>query len=164
MISVASTGGTVTNYSPRFSLTGMTGVFPANVMAGAKAVTGTDGPPSVNALAGAQAPTAAVSGGLFEVPFYQQEGLTRYAPMQTYPATKITKKTKTPLNPKSPWNVATTYLAIPTIQTTVTQQVTWSFSQAEHTVRDKEQRMAREKLTGYRLLLQQCQQMTCKSF
>jgi hypothetical protein len=141
----------------------MTGVFPANVIAGAQAVTGTDGPPSVNALAGAQAPAASITGGQFAIPFYQQEGLTRYAPMQTYPPSKITKKTKTPLNPKSPWNVATTYLAQPTVLTTVTMPVTWSFSQAEHTVRIRKRRLYRRRLTRHRYLLLQCRRMTCKS-
>jgi hypothetical protein len=133
MISVATTGGTITNYSPRFSLAGMTGVFPAQALTGLQSVTGTDGPNSVNAIAGAQGPAVAVTGA-FDVPFDQQTGLTRYAAMQSYPPTKITKKSKTPLNPKSAWTVATAHLPNPTVQTTVTQPVTWSFSQAEHTV------------------------------
>jgi hypothetical protein len=134
MVSVGATGGTITNYSPRFTLTGMTGVFPANVVTGLQSVTGTDGPASVNAIAAAQGSAGAVSDGEFAVPFYQQTGLTRYAPMQIYPPTKITMKTKTPSNPKSPWTLATTYLPRATIQTTITQSITWSFSQMENTV------------------------------
>jgi hypothetical protein len=134
-VSVGTTGGTITNFSPRFSLTGMTGVFPAYVITGLQSVTGTDGPASINAIAGGQAGSGASAGaGDFAIPFYQQTGLTRYAPMQTYPPTKITMKTKTPLNPTSPWTVATTYLPKATIQTTVTQSITWSFSQMENTV------------------------------
>lgn len=135
MISVATTGGTITNFSPRFSMTGMTGVFPAAALTGLKSVTGTDGPARINALAGSQPGAATGPAGAFEIPFKMQTGLTRYAPMQTHPPTKITKKTKTPLNPTSPYTVATTMLPIATIQTTVTQPLTWSFSQAEHTVR-----------------------------
>ncbi|XTI87950.1 hypothetical protein V2W45_1520406 [Cenococcum geophilum] len=37
-------------------------------------------------------------------------GLTKYAAMQTHPLIKITKKTKTPLYPTSPYTLATTFL------------------------------------------------------
>jgi len=135
IISVASAGGTVTNYSPRFSLSGMTGVLPASALQGANAISGTSGPARVNAVANAQDPAAAASSGAtgsFAVPFMMQTGPIKYAPMQTYPPTKITAKTKTPLNPTSPYTIATTYLPAPTIQSTMTQQVTWSFSQIEN--------------------------------
>jgi hypothetical protein len=55
--------------------------------------------------------------------------------MQTYPPTKITMKTKTPLNPTSPYTIATTFMGRPTILTTITQGVTWGFSQEENPVR-----------------------------
>ena len=68
MISTA-TGGTVVNYSDRFSLSGMTGVFPANVQAGLKTVTGTSGPKTENnvdknAAANPAGPTLGVVGPL----------------------------------------------------------------------------------------------------
>ncbi|QDS69771.1 hypothetical protein FKW77_010287 [Venturia effusa] len=135
MISVASTGGTVTNYSPRFSLSGMTGTFPANVQLGAKGVSGASGPPSDNQIAGAGG--AVPAGGVaesFSLPFAEQTGPIRYAPMQKYPPTKITAKTKTPLYATSPYTVATTYLPILQGVTTQTGSVTWSFSQYENTV------------------------------
>ncbi|KAF2431354.1 beta-1,6-glucan boisynthesis protein-like protein [Tothia fuscella] len=134
MISVGTTGGTVTNYSPRFSMTDMTGSFPAAVVQSLKTITGTDGPASVNAIAGAQPNIPAGAAGAFTQPFRLQTGPIRYAPMQTHPPTKITKKNKTPLNPTSPYKVATTFLPLGKIQTTITQSITWTFSQAEHTV------------------------------
>lgn len=135
MISVATTGGTVTNFSPRFSLSGMTGTFPANVQTGAKGVSGTAGPASVNQVAGAGG--AVPAGGVaasYALPFTEQTGPIRYAPMQKYPPTKITAKTKTPLYPTSPLTIATTYLPILKGVTTQTGVITWSFSQYENTV------------------------------
>lgn len=135
MISVASTGGTVTNFSPRFSLSGMTGTFPANVKTGAKSVTGTSGPARINAVAGAgNTPPAEGVAASFALPWAAQSGPIRYAPMQKYPPTRITAKTKTPLNPTSPYTVATTYLPPPTVISTQTLPVTASFSQFENTV------------------------------
>jgi hypothetical protein len=135
MISVASTGGTVTNFSPRFSLAGMTGTFPANIQQGANAVSGTSGPARVNAVAGQGATIPAGGTGSFALPWIQQTGPIRYAPMQMYPGTKITAKTKKPLNPTSPYTIATTYLPPPTVVSTQTLPVTWSFTQVENTVR-----------------------------
>src|SRR5579862_5693076 len=43
MVSVASAGGSVINYSSRFSLTGMTGSFTSDVIQGLASVSGTDG-------------------------------------------------------------------------------------------------------------------------
>jgi hypothetical protein len=146
MISVASTGGTVTNFSPRFSFGGMTGTFPANVQAGAKAVSGTSGPARINAVAGAGATLPAAGTGSFALPWTAQSGPIRYAPMQKYPGTKITAKTKTPLNPTSPYTVATTYLPPPTAISTQTLPVTWSFTQVENTVRFVKKRWHSTKL------------------
>ena|SRR5438067_1595354 len=89
--SVAAAGGTVINYSDRFTLTGMTGIFPPDVVTANAAVKGTAGPPTVNQVAGAN-PGAAPSGtGPFAIPYTMQTGLTKYAPMQPLPPTKITK-------------------------------------------------------------------------
>lgn len=112
----------------------MTGTFPAAVLTGAQAVTGTDGPDTVSNLA---SNNAAGAGGAaqFDVAFGDQTGLTRYAPMQSVPPTKMTKKTKTPLYPTSSiTGFAKSHLPIPTIQTTVTQSQTFSVSSRENTV------------------------------
>jgi hypothetical protein len=133
MISVAAAGGTVINYSPRFSLSGMTGSFPANVVAGLKTIKGTDGPPSVNNVGQGGASTV-VDGDLFKVPYTMQTGLTRYAPMQPVPPTKITKKKATPQHPTSAVDIARSILPIPKQQTTITQSQTFSVSSVENTV------------------------------
>ena len=130
IISVSKNGGTVTNYSPRFTLSGMSGVFPAAVVTGMKTVTGTTGPSREVTVA---APAA--GDGAFNEPYAMQSGPIIYAPMLSYPGTKVTKSKKTPLYPTSAYVLATTYLpANPAIQTTVTQPVTWAFTQRENPV------------------------------
>jgi len=133
MISVDTAGGTVTNYSPRFSLSGMTGTFPQSVIDGMQDVTGTDGPATENNVQGAAASSGSGTAS-FALPWSMQTGLTKYVGMQPYPPSKITQKTKTPLYPTSPYTIATTAMAHPTILTTVTQPITWSFSQVENPV------------------------------
>jgi hypothetical protein len=122
---VDTNGGQVINYFSRFLLTGMMGSFPENAVTGLASVTDTEGPPTQNDVG-----NAAGSGemGNFAIAWSIQMGLTKYTAMQTHPPTKITKKTKTPLYPTSPYTLATTFLGRPTIQTTVTEPVTWSFS------------------------------------
>lgn len=136
MISVATAGGTIVNYSPRFSLTGMTGSFPANVIAGLKTVTGTAGPATENNVAAANpgAGAGAGQGGGFAVPYTLQTGLTKYAPMQPQPPTKITAKNATPLWPTSAVTYAQTWLPRPLQVTTFTQSNSFSVSSKENTV------------------------------
>ncbi|KAF2469640.1 beta-1,6-glucan boisynthesis protein-like protein [Lindgomyces ingoldianus] len=133
IISTASSGGTVTNYSPRFSLSGMSGTFPDTVITAMKGVDGTDGPPTVNAVnqGGAANP---VDGDQFKVPYTMQTGVTRYAPMQKVPPTKITKKVASAMYPTSSVNIAKSILPRPKQQTTITQSQTFSVSSMENTV------------------------------
>ncbi|KAF2113317.1 beta-1,6-glucan boisynthesis protein-like protein [Lophiotrema nucula] len=134
MISTAAAGGTVTNFSPRFAMSGMTGTFSAKVTTGLKSVTGTDGPDTINAVADAQNPAANPSAGDYDVEYTMQTGATRYAPMQPVPPTKITKKNRTPLYPTSSVDIAKSHLPIPKQQTTITQSQTFSVSSMENTV------------------------------
>lgn len=140
MISTATQGGQVFNYSPRFSLTGMTGVNPADAAAAVQQLGGsTKGPDTVNQVsngqqAGGADGAAAAGGAAFTVPYGMQTGLTKYAPMQPVPPTKITKKNPTPLNPTSAYKVATTWMSKPTILTTLTASQTFSVSSMENTV------------------------------
>ncbi|KAI9773576.1 MAG: hypothetical protein M1840_006850 [Geoglossum simile] len=127
MISVASAGGTVINYSSRFSLTGMTGTFPQDVIKGLASVSGTDGPPTVNGVAG-----SAPGDGPFAVPYTMQTGPTRYAPMQPQPGSTITAKKATPLWPSSSVTIATAFLPRPTVQTTITQSPNYSATSVEN--------------------------------
>ncbi|KAF2002264.1 hypothetical protein P154DRAFT_521089 [Amniculicola lignicola CBS 123094] len=136
MISTAQAGGTITNFSPRFSYSGMTGVFPDSVIQGMKTVKGTDGPDRIDATA-ENNPNAAVpvNGDVYNVEYNMQTGPTRYAPMQPVPPTKISKKDTKPLHSTSSVKIATTALPIPAVQmTTFTQSQTYSVSSMENTV------------------------------
>jgi hypothetical protein len=132
MISVATEGGTVTNYSPRFSIRGMTGTFPPEVIEGMSKVTGTEGPKSKNEVANNL--DAAPGAGDAGIPYNQQEGLTKYAPMQPIPPTKITKEKHTPLNPTSDVPVAHTWLPPASQLTTITASQTFKVQGLENTV------------------------------
>jgi hypothetical protein len=131
MISNAASGGTVINYSQRFSMNGMTGAFPPNVLSGLSDVQGVEGPPSENYAGAAGARHKAE---LYSTAFADQSGPLRYATMQRVPPTRITKKSMKPVNPTSPYTLATTFLPpVTSIHSTVTEPATWSYSQAEHT-------------------------------
>ncbi|EGP87207.1 unnamed protein product [Zymoseptoria tritici ST99CH_1A5] len=135
MTSTAKSGGTIINYSDRFNIPTMTGNTPPTYAKAADAVDGTDGPPTQNNIANdvaAAAPPAA--DGPFAVPYALQTGLTRYAPMQGVPPTKISAKNYTPLHPTSSYKVATAFLPTATVQKTVTQSQTFSVSSRENTV------------------------------
>jgi len=133
MVSVATEGGQVINFSNRFSISGMVGTIDAtftNAVPG-----GTDGPDGEdnaanNADSGAATSTMGTGDG---VPYPLQTGLTKYAPMQPIPPTKITKKQYSPLYPTSSVSIATTWLPNPTIVTTVTASQTFSVSSMENT-------------------------------
>src|SRR5665213_310756 len=90
MLSVATAGGTVWNYSDRFTLTGMTGTFSATVAAAVLAVSGTAGPDTVNNVVAAGAAAGTAAAGAWGTPYNLQTGLTKYAPMQPVPPTAIT--------------------------------------------------------------------------
>lgn len=134
MISAAA-GGTVINYSDRFTLSGMTGTFPPNVVSGIAGVTGTGGPPTENNIDNAAAvPTAGGAEGPYAVTYTAQTGLTKYAPMQGKPGTKITAMNPTPQYPTSSVRMATTILPTPSQVTTQTLSATYSIPGQENTV------------------------------
>ncbi|KAK3167513.1 hypothetical protein OEA41_010640 [Lepraria neglecta] len=54
-------GGTVMNFSDRFSLSGMTGTFPPKIRQGAEIITGTDGPAAQNNIAGSSSSATSAS-------------------------------------------------------------------------------------------------------
>ncbi|KAK5166854.1 Cell wall synthesis protein kre9 precursor [Saxophila tyrrhenica] len=146
MIATAKTG-TVTANSGRFSLTGMTGSPQSAAIRKAVSALGSSNasPPDVNGVAGA-APVASVpaavpapADGAFDVAYTMQTGLTRYAPMQGVPPTKITVKDFKPLFPTSAYTVATTWLARPTIVTTVTESQTFTRKQSVNQAKAQEQ-------------------------
>ena len=126
-------GGTITNYSPRFSLTGMKGTFPANVAAGIKKISGTEGPPTEKPN-GAK-PGANIPSESFAIPFASQTGQIFYAPMQKRPGSKITAKTISPAYPTSSVTLAKAILSPPVQTTTFTVSMTMSTDSHVHTVR-----------------------------
>lgn len=135
----AATGGTVINYSDRFSLSGMTGTFPPNVQAGVAGITGTDGPVAENNVNNnAQAAPTAGANGPYAVTYTAQQGLTKYAPMQGKPGTKITANKPTPRYPTSSIQFAQTFLPTPSQVTTITLSATYSASSMENQVCNRE--------------------------
>lgn len=164
MISVARAGGTVINYSSRFSLTGMTGTFPPQVIAGVGTVSGTNGPATENNVAQAAPGGAQQAAGAFGTPYTLQTGLTRYAPMQPQPPKTITAKNPTPLWPTSAVQFATTFLPRPSQVTTLTQSGTFSVSSMENTVCLIVFTIRVYANANARLPPQRCPQTICKSF
>lgn len=135
MMSVATQGGIVTTYSDRFTLTGMTGstldtYVTAASAAGTKVPAMVDGT-SNNAAADAGGDAANGNSG---IPFASQTGLIRYAPMQSVPPTKITKKDTKPLYPTSSVKIAVSFLPTPSPTKTQTASQTFSADSMENTV------------------------------
>jgi hypothetical protein len=138
MMAVGKTGGILTTYSDRFSFSGMKGTFPPDVKKGAAGITDTKGPATDDKTVKAgQDPAGAVpQAGDYDVEYTMQTGLTRYAPMQPVPLTKITAKgTPKPMFPTSSVVIAKTRLPIPKVQTTITQSQTYLVKSRENTVR-----------------------------
>lgn len=135
MMSVATEGGQVITYSKRFSLSGMTGTTAPQYVTAAKnagtAVPENQDQTANNADAGSPANAANPNSG---IPLASQTGLMRYAPMQSVPPTKITKKETKPLYPTSAYKVATTFLPTPSVTKTETASQTFSADSMENTV------------------------------
>jgi hypothetical protein len=125
--------GTIKVFSDRFALKGMTGVFAPGVEADLASVSGTSGPPPVGVHVG-ERQAAAAQGDSFAIPYPQQDGPTKYAPMQPVPGTKITETNTAPLYPSSSVVLASTYLPMPTVLTTVTQSQTFVVASHPNTV------------------------------
>ncbi|KAK6358252.1 hypothetical protein TWF730_007602 [Orbilia blumenaviensis] len=118
-----TTDGSVTNWSDRFELEGMLGVFtPAMITANQAA--GSDKPDAVHPQKAAPVPDP--NGGDFAVPYGEQTGNIRYAPMQPRPGSTITAKNMKRLNPTSAYTVFTTKGGPPKVATTVTEARTYA--------------------------------------
>lgn len=168
IMSTAKTGGTITNYSTRFTLTGMTGTFPAAVIASNKDIAGTDGPAAVNQIAAANpgAGGGSIAQGAWGTPYNLQVGPTRYAPMQPIPPTKITKVDTAPLWPTSSVRIATTFLPVigTAIVTTLTQPQTYSAASHANTVSLHIIHRKDTTKLSFRPPLNHIQWMICRSF
>jgi hypothetical protein len=138
MISLAA-GGSVINFSDRFSLPSMAGVFPANVVAGLATVSGTDGPATQNNIQSPQAGngaqgTAVAGAGEYGTPYNLQTGQIRYAPMPPMAVTQITAKNPSRQWPTSAYVVYTTNAGSPNAITTNTNPITFVTTSIENTV------------------------------
>jgi len=134
MVSTVQSGGTIVNYSSRFTLTGMTGSFVPAVFVGMQDVGANINGPSKQFVLGQDLNNQHLFDP-WDIPLDQQTGPIVYAPMQSYPLTKITKSTPTPQYPPSPYSIATTMMPPnPSVSKTMTQAITWSFPQRENPV------------------------------
>ena len=134
MISTAAAGGTVTNYSNRFTLTGMTGVFTAAITSALASVSGTAGPATVNNVAKIAVGGTSAQSSVYGIPYNLQTGLTRYAPMPPVPPTAITATNTSPLWPTSAVVLASTFLPSPNVAVTIDQSNTYSVASHANTV------------------------------
>lgn len=123
----------VVNYSDRFSIINMTGSFSSRVKSGIHSIQDAHGPASREGYEyeGLQKRQAA---GEHTVLYAYQTGPTRYAPMAKKPGSTIPPGKPTPQNPTSPYTIATTYMPAPTVETTVSADLTYSVSSIENTV------------------------------
>lgn len=129
-------GGLVTTFSDRFTLTGMTGST-LDTYVTAAAAAGTKVPAMVDGVsnnAAANPAAADAVNGNSGIPFASQTGLIRYAPMQSVPPTKITKKDTKPLYPTSSVKIAVSFLPTPSATKTQTATQTFSADSMENTV------------------------------
>lgn len=82
------------------------------------------------AAAPAAPPSVAVDPASFSVPFEDQTGIYRYAPMPIKPGTKITVKNVTPQYPTSSYNIFTTNMPAGSVVQTFTQPQTYASIQS----------------------------------
>ncbi|KAF3933522.1 hypothetical protein ABW20_dc0105693 [Dactylellina cionopaga] len=124
-----TTTGTVVNYSDRFTMSGMLGVF-SPAMQAANAVGDTDRPEAIHPVQAEAAPDP--NGGDFAIPYGEQTGTIKYAPMQPRPGSKITAKGTKRLYPTSSYTVFTAKGGPPNVRTTVTQPITYQLTTVEN--------------------------------
>ncbi|RMZ89357.1 hypothetical protein DV736_g3416, partial [Chaetothyriales sp. CBS 134916] len=134
-IKIVSTapGGAIVNFSDRFSLTGMTGVFTAKVLAGLKTVTGTQGPATINDITDTGSSDSTTNPALYTTPYTLQSASIRYAPMPPMAPTSITAKAASSQWPTSAYTVYKSYAGQPNAITTHTLEQTFSVSSREAT-------------------------------
>ena len=135
-------GGTVINYSSRFTLSDMSGQFSEVVQAGLADVTGTDGPKSDNQIANPEDPVAdpvgaspTAGGPEYQVPYSMQTGPIRYAPMAVRAPSSITATGEARQYPTSGYSVwRRSGMPGPDATKTITDVFTYSVQSREPTV------------------------------
>lgn len=86
-------------------------------------------------VAAAAAPAAAaVAVDQHTVPYGDQTGLTKYAPMPKKAGSTIATRSATPQYPPFPFDIATAYLSAATVQYTEMAYATWTANTIENTV------------------------------
>ncbi|KAL1852934.1 Cell wall synthesis protein kre9 precursor [Paecilomyces lecythidis] len=128
----------IVNYSKRFTLTQMTGTFPSNVRDGLASVSDLGGPgfkvDEEQSTLEREELRKRQAAGEYTIPYQDQlTGLTKYAPAAQQPGTTITAKSRKRQFPTSAYDVATTFLPEPTVETTLTASATFSTSSIENT-------------------------------
>lgn len=68
------------------------------------------------------------------VPYGEQTGSIKYAPMPKSAGTTVAARAATPQYPPFPFSIATSYLGAPTVQYTDTAFATWTANTIENTV------------------------------
>lgn len=126
-------GASVINFSDRFTLTDMTGSFSDKVKEKVLSISDPSGL-RIRAYHEREQLEKRQNVGAYTIPFGEQTGATRYAPMGKKPGTKITAKTASRQYPTSAYTIATTYLHEATIQTTLSATATYTASSIENTV------------------------------
>lgn len=125
-----SNGGYTIHYSPRFSISDMTGTLVATA-GGFTAPPDSDISYDADAVSGVSAETALNPLTAYTIPYTQQTGRFRYAPMQTQPGTKVTHKLSASQRfPTTSVSLFTTFVSKAYQTTTLTPSITYSITQA----------------------------------
>lgn len=133
----AAPGGVVYNFSPRFTLSSMTGTFSATIQTELQSVSGTAGPDTINQIVdpGSAAGAPAAAAGSFSIPYTMQTGPIRYAPMAKVAPSKITAKGNSMVYPTSDYSVwMRSGMPGPDATQTVTNPFTFSTESMEPTI------------------------------
>ncbi|RKF79792.1 Cell wall synthesis protein KNH1 [Golovinomyces cichoracearum] len=135
LVTTSADKTTITSFSNRFTLTGMTGTFSDAIRIALEQVYSSTGPGVIKNVAApvALADSLPEEGDMWAIPYNLQFGPTKYAPMQPIPPTAITATNTEPLWPTSSVELAKTLLPIPSQLTTITQSQTFSLASHANT-------------------------------
>ncbi|BDD60548.1 hypothetical protein MAP00_005671 [Monascus purpureus] len=125
-------GTSIINFSDRFTISDTTGSFSDKIKENVLSISDPSGQ-MIRAHHEREELRKRQNIGAYTIPYDQQSGLTRYAPMAKRPGTAITATVTAPQYPTSAYALATTYLAEATIKTTLSATATYSVSSVENT-------------------------------
>lgn len=127
-------GTSIINFSDRFTISDTTGSFSDKIKENVLSISDPSGQ-MIRAHHEREELRKRQNIGAYTIPYGQQSGLTRYAPMAKRPGTAITATVTAPQYPTSAYALATTFFAEATIKTTLSATATYSVSSVENTVR-----------------------------